>query len=121
MVIVLMPAFVLSGAVLSRSLFPPLAIQIGDFFPFAWLYKFIRSMGLRGAPFQEMLPELGSMLLIVGVLSMLVIARALWEKQKLAKNATGDAPGMGAPLVHLARLAAESLFKEERLRLYKSQ
>ncbi|MGG1619299.1 ABC transporter permease [Paenibacillus sp. NRS-1782] len=96
MVMVLMPAFVLSGAVLSRSLFPPLAIQIGDFFPFAWLYKFVRSMGLRGAPFQEMLPELGSMLLYVGVLSMLVIARALWEKQKLAKNATGDAPGMGA-------------------------
>ncbi|WP_431086719.1 ABC transporter permease [Paenibacillus sp. 8b26] len=96
MVIVLMPAFVLSGAVLSRSLFPSLAIQIGDFFPFAWLYKFVRSMGLRGAPFQEMLPELGSLLLYVGVLSMLVIARALWEKQKLAKNATGDAPGMGA-------------------------
>ncbi|TKH46504.1 ABC transporter permease [Paenibacillus terrae] len=96
MVIVLMPAFVLSGAVLSRSLFPSLAIQIGDFFPFAWLYKFVRSMGLRGAPLQEMLPELGSMLLYVGVLSMLVIARALWEKQKLAKNATGDAPGMGA-------------------------
>ncbi|MGW8959384.1 hypothetical protein [Paenibacillus sp. NPDC055715] len=27
---------------------------------------------------------------------MLVIARVLWEKQKLAKNATGDASGMGA-------------------------
>lgn len=74
------------GAVLSRSLFPPLAIQIGDFFPFAWLYKFVRTMGLRGAPLQEMLPELGSLLLYVGVLSMLVIARALWEKQKLAKK-----------------------------------
>jgi ABC-2 type transport system permease protein len=60
------------------------------------MYKFLRTMGLRGAPLQEMLPELGSLLLYVGVLSMLVIARALWEKQKLAKNATGDAPGMGA-------------------------
>ncbi|MGR6128886.1 ABC transporter permease [Paenibacillus sp. SER-28] len=97
MVMILMPAFVLSGAVLSRSLFPPLAIQIGDFFPFVWMYKFLRTMGLRGAPLQEMLPELGSLLLYVGVLSMLVIARALWEKQKLAKQTAGSASEKGSP------------------------
>lgn len=97
MVMILMPAFVLSGAVLSRSLFPPLAIQIGDFFPFVWMYKFLRTMGLRGAPLQEMLPELGSLLLYVGVLSMLVIARALWEKQKLAKQTAGTTSEKGSP------------------------
>ncbi|EHS55876.1 ABC transporter permease [Paenibacillus sp. Aloe-11] len=109
MAIVFMPAFVLSGGALSRSLFPPLAIQIGDFFPFVWMFKFLRSMGLRGAPLQEMLPELGFLLLYVGVLSMLVIARALWEKQKLAQQTAGTAPEKGVLMQEPLRVNGSSV------------
>ncbi|WP_017814225.1 ABC transporter permease [Paenibacillus shenyangensis] len=106
MIFIFMPAFVLSGGTMARALFPPLALQISDFFPFVWMFKFLRSLGLRGAPFSEMLPELGSMMLYTGVLAMLVIARGLWEKQKLAKQAAvapaggfpgGPPPGAGRP------------------------
>lgn len=103
MIFIFMPAFVLSGGTMARALFPPLALQISDFFPFVWMFKFLRSMGLRGASFQEMLPELGSMMLYVAVLAMLVVARGLWEKQKLAKlqktssPAYSEKPFPGAP------------------------
>lgn len=97
MIIVLMPAFVLSGSTLPAAIFPPLAEKIGHFFPYVWFFKFVRGMGLRGTPLSSLTVELGSMMLYVGVLALLVIFLAQKEKQKMMKQQATETIHHAAP------------------------
>ncbi|GAA4707729.1 ABC transporter permease [Brevibacillus fulvus] len=93
MMLILIPGFLFSGATISTALLPEWAKIVGNFFPMVWLMKFIRDLGLRGAPLSALYPELGAFVILFGVMLLLVTLRFLSDKRKLLKQPGGEPTG----------------------------
>lgn len=88
MTFVVIPGFLLGGITISTAILPSWANYIGNAFPMVWFLRFIRSIGLRGAPLSSMLGELGGLIILLGVIVLANVLMFYKQKRKIMNKQT---------------------------------
>lgn len=88
-IILILPAFLLSGAMLPVLMLPEPLQFVTNFLPLTWLLLFLRGIGFRGGELQYFLPQLGgAILLLAGMLAVvyLLVLKERRAELKLSRN-----------------------------------
>lgn len=90
MTFIIPPGFILGGATSPIAILPEWALWVAHAFPLTWIFKFTRSIGLRGASLLDLPVETLGFMLYVLILGGLVFFLFWKEKQSWAKAKTPE-------------------------------
>ncbi|GJM67859.1 hypothetical protein HMSSN036_00750 [Paenibacillus macerans] len=85
----ILPAFLLSGAMLPIKMLPEPLQFVTDFLPLTWLLLFLRGIGFRGGDLSYFIPQLGgAILLLAGMMAVvyLLVLKDRRAEHKLSRS-----------------------------------
>ncbi|MED4955858.1 ABC transporter permease [Paenibacillus sp. FSL R5-0527] len=88
-IILILPAFLLSGAMLPIKMLPEPLQFVTDFLPLTWLLLFLRGIGFRGGDLSYFIPQLGgAILLLAGMMAVvyLLVLKDRRAEHKLSRS-----------------------------------
>ncbi|MFD1956452.1 ABC transporter permease [Paenibacillus thailandensis] len=86
-IILILPAFLLSGAMLPVMMLPEPLQYVTNILPLTWLLLFLRGIGFRGGELHYFLPQLGSAILLLAGMMAVVYLLVLKDRRAAVKLA----------------------------------